>query len=247
MAKFTWNEENTAQLVELAGDVSVEISQSRLAEIVEAMDGPTSRSVGSKLRNLEYVVEKAGAKPNAWTEEETAELRDFVQENAGEMTYAEIAASFLDGKFTTKQVQGKLLSLELTGEVKPTPKAAVSAKSYTDEEEQTFIEMAKAGDSIEAIAKELGRTVMQARGKALSLRQKELIDAIPHTATSTAKESVDPLAELDVAEMTVEAIAEATGKSVRGVRTMLTRRGIDCADYKGADKKAKAEAKRSAE
>ena len=42
--------------------------------------------------------------------------------------------------------------------------------------------------------------------------------------------------------MTVAEIAEAIEKTERGVKTMLTRRGIDCADYKGAERKAKAAA-----
>ena len=39
--------------------------------------------------------------------------------------------------------------------------------------------------------------------------------------------------------MTVEQIAESIEKTVRGVKTMLTRRGITCADYDGAKKAAK--------
>jgi hypothetical protein len=52
--------------------------------------------------------------------------------------------------------------------------------------------------------------------------------------------NVDPLADLDVSDMTVEAIAEAIGKTARGVKTMLTRRGLTASDYDGAAKAAKA-------
>ena len=53
----------------------------------------------------------------------------------------------------------------------------------------------------------------------------------------------DPLADLgDVAGMTVEQIADAIGKTARGVKTMLTRRGLVAADYDGAAKKEKASA-----
>ena len=37
-----------------------------------------------------------------------------------------------------------------------------------------------------------------------------------------------------------EAIAEEIGKTTRGVKTMLTRRGLTAADYDGAAKAAKA-------
>jgi hypothetical protein len=44
----------------------------------------------------------------------------------------------------------------------------------------------------------------------------------------------------DVSEMTVDTIADAIGKTPRGVKTMLTRRGLIAADYDGAAKQAKA-------
>jgi hypothetical protein len=49
-----------------------------------------------------------------------------------------------------------------------------------------------------------------------------------------------------IATMTVAEIAAAVDKTERGLRTLLTRRGIKVADYDGAAKKAKAEAKAAA-
>jgi hypothetical protein len=46
--------------------------------------------------------------------------------------------------------------------------------------------------------------------------------------------------------MSVEDIAKAVDKTPRGIKTLLTRRGITVADYDGAAKKAKAEAKAAA-
>jgi predicted transcriptional regulator len=40
--------------------------------------------------------------------------------------------------------------------------------------------------------------------------------------------------------MTVEEIAETIGKTARGVKTMLTRRGLSASNYDGAAKQAKA-------
>lgn len=42
--------------------------------------------------------------------------------------------------------------------------------------------------------------------------------------------------------MTVEEIAEKADRTARGVRSMLSRRGITCADYDGAAKRAKLDA-----
>lgn len=247
MAKFTWNAENTAQLQTIANAIEGTILQSHLPAIVEEMDGPTQRAVSSKLRSLNYTVQKADeAKVPAWSVDETEGLVDFVTSNEGAYTYAEFAAQYLGGKFSTKQVQGKLLSLELTDKVKPTPKAeAVSAKTYSDDEEAVFIEMANADASIEAIADKLGRSIAQVRGKALSLMGQERIAGIPKTANSVAKASVGIFDGIDVETMTVAEIAEAKGKTERGIKGALSRQGLNCQDYKGADRKAKAEAKKA--
>jgi len=94
---------------------------------------------------------------------------------------------------------------------------------------------------VEAIAEALGRSVNSIRGKALSLLRSGDIAAIPRQETTKGPANADPLADVDVASMTVEAIAEAIGKTARGVKTMLTRRGLTAADYDGAAKAAKSQ------
>lgn len=55
--------------------------------------------------------------------------------------------------------------------------------------------------------------------------------------------AVDPLDALgDVSTLTVAQIAEKIGKTERGIKTMLTRRGVKASDYDGAAKKEKAAA-----
>jgi hypothetical protein len=189
----------------------------------------------------------AQVKPSAFTSEESRALELFVSANPGVFTYKQIAESFASGKFTAKQIQGKLLALELTGSVKPAEKVEV-ARSYTDAEEAKFVQMAERGSYIEDIAQALGKTVASVRGKALSLTRKGQIARIPAQRESHAKDQVDPIVALGerIASMTVAEIAAAVDKTERGLRTLLTRRGINVADYKGADKKAKAEAKLAA-
>ena len=58
--------------------------------------------------------------------------------------------------------------MELTDHVKPAPKVE-SVRTYTPEEEATFISMVNDGAFVEAIAEALGRSVNSIRGKALSL------------------------------------------------------------------------------
>jgi len=100
--------------------------------------------------------------------------------------------------------------MELTDHVKPAPKVE-TVRTYSPDEEVTFINMVNDGAFVEAIADALDRSVNSVRGKALSLLRAGEIDAIPR-------------------------------KTARGVKTMLTRRGLSAADYDGASKKEKASA-----
>ena len=241
-----WNDETVAQLLSIVGDESP-VSAATVEEAAETL-GFTTRSVAAKLRQLDHdVASMAKEKTTAFSDDETDQLADFVENNEGRYTYKEIAEHFAAGKFTAKQIQGKLLALELTGMVKPAEKVEV-ARTYTDSEEATFIKMAESGKYIEDIAQALGKSVASVRGKALSLTRKGQIARIPAQRESHAKDQVDPIVALGdkIATMTVAEIAKAVDKTERGLRTLLTRRGINVADYKGADKKAKAEAKAAA-
>jgi predicted transcriptional regulator len=243
-----WSDSAVAVLMDIVGNESpVSASTVELAAQTLGEDF-TVRSVASKLRQLDReVASMAKEKTSAFTDQETAQLADFVEANSGELTYKEIAENFARGKFTAKQIQGKLLALELTGSVKPAEKVEV-ARTYTDAEEAKFIKMAAKGSYIEEIASSLNKTVASVRGKALSLMRKGQIEKIPAQRESHAKDQVDPIVALGdkITTMTVAEIAAAVDKTERGLRTLLTRRGINVADYKGADKKAKAEAKLAA-
>lgn len=234
-----WNDERTNQLTESVGNESPvsKATVSRLADELET----TPRSVASKLRKLGYEVERAGEAPRAFSEDEAAELREFVEDNRGNLTYGQIAEQFAGGRFNPKQIQGKILSMELTDAVAPTPKAE-SQKTYSDEEEARIVEMIQNGAFVEDIAAELGRSVPSIRGKALSLLRAEQISAMPKQR-DVKGEAPDALESLgDVSSMTVEEIAERLNKTVRGIKTMLTRRGISAADYDGAARREKAQA-----
>lgn len=243
-----WSDSAVAVLMDVVGNESP-VSASTVELAAQTLgEGFTVRSVASKLRQLDRdVASMAKEKVSAFSEQETAALADFVEANAGELTYKEIAESFANGKFSAKQIQGKLLALELTGSVKPAEKVEV-ARTYTEAEEAKFIKMAAKGSFIEEIAASLNKTVASVRGKALSLMRKGQIEKIPAQRESHAKDQVDPIVALGdkISTMTVAEIAAAVDKTERGLRTLLTRRGINVADYKGADKKAKAEAKLAA-
>jgi hypothetical protein len=241
-----WSEETTAKLISMVENCEQPIP-ARVVEDASVALETTVRSVAAKLRQLDYTVASmAKEKVATFSPEQTASLKDFVLANSGELTYKEIAEQF-PGDFSPKQIQGKLLALELTSHVKPTEKVEV-ARTYTEAEELKFISMAKSGKFIEEIAEALGKSIASVRGKALSLTRSGELDKIPAQKQSHAKDVVDAVTALGdaIKNMTVEAIAKAVDKTERGVRTILTRRGIKVADYDGLAKKQKAEAKANA-
>lgn len=230
---MAWTEDREAQLVGLVGGEGTVVTQDMVASAAEELD-VSPRSVGSKLRKMGFEVEKATAKARSFSEAQEDELRNFLTSNSGTYTYAEIAEQVSGGNFTAKQIQGKVLSLEMTDHVRPTPKAE-SVKTYSDEEEATIISMIDNGSFLEDIAEALGREVNSIRGKCLSLLRAETISAFPQQKNH-AEKPADPFDDLDVSEMTVAQIAEQIGKSERGVKVMLTRRDLSCADYKSKKK-----------
>ena len=239
MALPKWTDERTDELVNFVGDESP-ISQGTVAEAADQLETST-RSISSKLRKMGYEVELASASTSrAFSESQEATLATFVQDNSGEYTYAQIAENFEGGAFSAKSIQGKILSMELTDHVKPAPKVE-AVRTYSEDEEATFIEMVNDGAFVEAIADALDRSVNSVRGKALSLLRSGDIDAIPRQEHTKGSTKEDPLADLgDISGMTVEEIAEAIGNTARGVKTMLTRRGLVAEDYDVASKKEKA-------
>lgn len=241
-----WDEARVEQLMSIVGNVSP-VSVTTIEAAATAL-GVSARSIASKLRNLEIdVASMAKTHTSAFTPEETTELAAFVESNSGSFTYKEIAEKFASGKFNAKQIQGKVLSLELTEHVKASEKVE-AVRTYTPAEEAKFAALVQSGAFIEDIATALNKTVQSVRGKALSMLRQEVITKIPAQKESHAKDNVDAIEALGagISTMTVDEIAAATEKTARGIRTTLTRRGITVADYDGAAKKAKAEAVKAA-
>jgi transposase len=230
-----WTDEREAALLSAVGNARP-VTQTVAAAAAEALEVST-RSVSAKLRKMGEEVEKAGPRARKFSEDQENALVAFLESQSGAYTYAEIAEQFAGGEFSAKQIQGKVLSLELTGAVKPTPKKE-SVKTYSDAEEAIFVKLAAEGKFLEDIADALGKPLASVRGKALSLNRTQGLD-IPKQRESHANTKADPIAALgDISEMTVAEIAEKTGKTPRGVRTIITRRQLACADYKAKNKKA---------
>ena len=233
-----WDETRTETLRNFVGDESP-ISLSTVAEAATELETST-RSIAAKLRKLGYEVEKVTTTPSrTFTGVQEEELRAFLVANEDKYTFEEIAGAFAAGNFSAKQIQGKILSMELTHLVKPAEKK-VYERTYDDAAEATIIKMANAGAFLEDIAEAVGRTTQSVRGKALSLLRVSKIEAIP--SPKNVAKAIDPFQGLDTTAHTVAEIATKIEKTERGVKTMLTRRGLVAKDYDGAAKKAKADA-----
>ena len=220
MSKFEYTEDMVERMHDVAGSgVTEEIIESLMAEF----DFPR-RSVTAKLRKLGFdVPKKPGAAP-VFSADETDALTSFLQENSGNLTAEEISEQFADGKFTARQINGKALSLEMTSHVKPAEKK-ITPRTYSEDDESTITSMVEEGKYLEEIAEAVGRTVNSVRGKLLAMGLKA-----PQRDKKTSKS--DPYEGIeDMLDQNVEDIASHFDKTVRGVKTVLTRRGLGCADY----------------
>lgn len=238
-----WTEERTEELTGMfkAGVMATVAQVEAAAEKLET----TTRSVASKLRKLGYEVQStAAAREPSFTEEETEKLVEFVTAHEGEYTFAEIAVKVFGDAEMAKKVQGKMLSLELSGYAKKAPKKE-AVRTYSEEEEGQIVSLVEGGAYVEDIAEALGREIPSIRGKLLSMLKTHGIE-MPKQRVSNATAKMDPIEALGdaISEMTVEDIAEKIGKSVRGVKSMLTHRHLTVANYDGAKRAEKLAAKR---
>lgn len=223
MSKFEYTEDMVARMQEVAKS---EITEESIEALMAEFDFPR-RSVTAKLRKLGFdVPKKPGAAP-IFSADETEALGEYLSENSGDFTAEEIAAHFSDvwgREVNARQINGKALSMEMTGHIKPAEKK-VAPRTYTEEEEAKIARLVGEGKFLEDVADAVGRPVNSIRGKLLSMGLKA-----PQRDKKAAK--ADPYEGIeDMLDKTVEEIASAFDKTVRGVKTVLTRRGLACADY----------------
>ena len=220
MSKFEYTDEMVTRMNDICGSG---VTEDIIESLCDEFEFPR-RSVTAKLRKLGYdVPKKPGAAP-VFTADETDALAAYLEASSGSKTAEEIAADFMEGKFTARQINGKALSLEMTSHIKPAEKK-VTPKTYSAEEEAKIATMVEDGAFLEDIADAVGKTANSVRGKLLSMGLKA-----PQRDKKGAK--ADPYEGIeDMLDQTVEQIAENFDKTVRGVKTVLTRRGLSCADY----------------
>jgi hypothetical protein len=221
MAKFEYTDE---MIEKMESATAAGVTEEVITALCEDFGFPR-RSVTAKLRKLGVDVPHKPKDAPVFSEDETAELREFLEANSGDFTAEEIASRVAGGKFNARQINGKALSLELTGAIKPAEKKA-TVKKYTEEQEATVAEMVEAGAFIEDIAEAVGKTVPEVRGKLLSMK----LSAPQRDKKSTKSDAYEGIEEM-APESTVAELAEHYGKTERGVKTVLSRRGLSAKDY----------------
>jgi hypothetical protein len=221
MAKFEYTEEMVSRMESLC---ATGVTEEIITQLCDEFEFPR-RSVTAKLRKQGYDVPHKPKAAPTFTEDETQELSAFLEANDGTFTAEEIAEQIAGGKFSARQINGKALSLEMTGSIKPADKK-VAPRTYTEAEEAQIAEMANSGAFIEDIADALSKTVQSIRGKLLSMQLKA-----PQRDKKVARsDSYEAIEELST-KMTVAELAEHFGKTERGVKTVLSRRGLSATDY----------------
>ena len=240
-----WDDQREATLLEVVGTARP-VTVAAVEAAAEKLETST-RSVSSKLRKMGHdVVSLAKDHVKSYSDAEEAELTKFLTSNSGKFTYAELADKVLKAApRSAKQLQGKILSMELFSHVKATP-VVERVKTYTDAEEVKLLAMLKKDMFIEDIAKEMGKEENSIRGKVLSMSRTDDTIKIPTKKNYKSKDTVDPIEALgDISEMTVEEIGKAIDKTPRGVKTMLTHRSLTCKNHDGAKRAAKIEEKKA--
>lgn len=240
-----WTEERTQNLAAIAGSMDNVVPVTTVKEAAETL-ATTVRSVASKLRKMGFEVESSTAnKTKAFTEKDEELIRAFLEQNPGKFTFGELAVQLFNDPDMAKKIQGKILSMELTDMVKKTePK--IIPKAFSEEEEKVIESMVNSGEYIENIAKKLGKEINSVRGKCLAMMRSHGI-SMPKQEKTASLVKTDALEELgDIKELLVEDIATKIGKTVRGVKAMLTHRGLSAADYDGEKKAAKIAEKKNA-
>ena len=224
MAKFEYTEDMVARMEQVCAGG---ITEDTIIALCEEFDFPR-RSVTAKLRKLGYDVPTKPKAAPAFDADETAALTSFLEGNSGVHT-AEAIATHFSGEWgrdvTSRQVNGKALSLEMTAHIKPAEKK-VAPRTYSEAEEAQISDMAGSGAFLEDIADALGKSVNSVRGKLLSMQLKAP-QRDKKAAKSDSYEGIEDMAT----SMSVAELADQFGKSERGVKTVLTRRGISATDY----------------
>lgn len=227
MSNYKYTPELEARMLEVVGS---QVTEDNIAALMQETGYPR-RSITAKLRSLGRGDVPTLTEAPVFTADETNALSEFLTSNSGAFTAAEISEKFMSGKFTDRQVRGKALALELTAHIKKV-EAKVKPKTYTDAEEATIAKMVEAGKFLEEIAEAVGKPVNSVRGKLLSMELKApQRDKKAPVAGGSYPDLATVAPTMTVEELVAHYQKTKEGTTARGIKTALSRRGINAKNY----------------
>lgn len=231
MANYNYTEEMIQRMKQVA---AAGVTKETVAALAEEFNF-SPRSVAAKLRSLEYTVPLSTEGP-VFSAEETEAFKNFLNTHNATLTAAEIAEQFLGGKFNYRQITGKALTLEMMDRIKKAEKA-VKPRTYTPDEEALITKLVDQGKFIEDIAEALNKDIKSIRGKLLSMD----LTAPQKVKKVVNKDGLYPNLEALAPTMTVEELQahyekDGTPRTIRGIKTAISRRKIQGKDYPSSKK-----------
>lgn len=187
------------------------------------------RSVGGKLRYMEYTLEKKGtvAGVKKYTEEEENTIREMCSD-PDNLPFQEDVAEAVGRD--CKSIGGKLVSMNIYGVLKRDKVVDDTVKLFTPEDEVKILELVDApGDTfVEDIAEAVGKEVKQVRGKLAGMRIKGILTR-NKVAKSTKIYTDELLAKIQVMldeGADLPAIATEFSLKVTGLHSILAKKGM---------------------
>ncbi len=189
------------------------------------------RSVGSKLRYMTYNLEKKTAKTEAkkYSEEDEATIREMCAD-PDNLPFMEAVAEAVGRD--CKSIGGKLVSMNIFGVKKEHLAVKDTVKLFTPEDEDTLSTLcANIGSEdvfVEDLAEAVGKGIKQVRGKLAGMRIKgvQTRNKVAKAAKVYTDEVLETIQEMLDADNTLEVIAETLTLNVKGLHSVLAKKGM---------------------
>lgn len=162
------------------------------------------------------------SKNKAWNINDENELLDFIRENEGKLTFADLARMVCGGKYSARQVTGKVAALGLSSLV-----VSTTYKRFSDEETESLINLLHLGCEYPQIIQELGKSTHSIGRKISYLKKEGLI---------TQRDIDFPVGlAYDTEHLLLAEVARLHSISITLAKFLMRRYKLNCIDFKGAE------------
>lgn len=155
-----------------------------------------------------------------WNLNDEEELIEFIRQNEKKLTFEELAKAVCGGKYSTRQITGKTISLGLQSLVK-----SRSYHKYSDEETKYLIKLLKLGCTYYQIVAETSRSIKSISTKLGCMRREG-------TPVDELIENPEGF-QYETEHLLLSEIARLHKISTTLTKQLLRQYKLDCIDYKG--------------